>query len=252
MPIFPGPPTERERELGRLSRARRGEFAEFEGELLEAGSAAAAAAAIDAARRAEPTQRGDTRTRGCSEASYVQRFRELAGLAGRAWTSPDEFLRARGHKPIWPDEPTEREFQRGLGKRRLAELERMETELRQAGSVEAAAEACERSVSTYSRRFYDLARAARRASKTPQDFLAGEATRAPGGNMTGSGVPLAESIMLGMRVYPATKALAEQARKALAERTGDAKSWDTFMLGAAQHILSGNVFATVDTRTDGA
>lgn len=229
MPTLPKPPTEQEQSRGRLGRLRLAELASFERTIVDAASLEAAAAQYDV-----------------KPSTLTKRYGELAGLAGRS-TSIETLLVKHGALPIFPDPLTLREKKRGLGPARLAELDRMADELRQAQTVEAAAAAVDRSVDYYCRRFTEMASAAGWESRHPADWLAGVPSRSPGGQPGRPGtVPVDKAVPIGGRVLPETKDLMEAARARMKER-GEGGGWDDFIRGASQHVLSGKRFAGVDS-----
>ena len=145
-------------------------------------------------------------------------------------------------KPTWPAPPSTYARERGaLGKRALADLEAMAQELKDAGSVEKAAERCGVLVVNYERRFRELAKVAKWKSWNPDDYLADRPSTEGRGGRRHAGPPLTETVAFGGRCRPETKALVVRARAVLDQRDGSG-SLDEFLAGAANYILSGKHF----------
>lgn len=144
--------------------------------------------------------------------------------------------------PAYPLRPSKTAMTRGLGVRAMAEFERMAAELKAAGSPEAAAAACKVKLINYERRFRELATAAGWASKTPADYLAGRETAERRGGRRHGEVSRSEGVHAGGLVTPETHELVGQAREKLG------LSWERFARGAAEHILAGGSFLTLDSQ----
>lgn len=143
----------------------------------------------------------------------------------------------------WPASPSPTARKRGLGARALAALEAMAAELRAAGSMKPVAEACGVTPAHYERRFRELATAAGWESLTPDDLLANRPTPERRGGRRRGEVFEGEDAQIGGRVRIATK------EKAVRARTKAGLSWEQFVRGAAEHILSGGVFLKLDHQT---
>ena len=112
----------------------------------------------------------------------------------------------------------------------------MAAELKVFGSVAAAAAACGVLEESYVHRFSALARAAGWESRTPADYLAGRPTpERRGGHRTGEDLG-GNGVHIGGRVLPETRRKADMARDAAG------LTWEAFIRGAAEYILSGKRF----------
>lgn len=139
-------------------------------------------------------------------------------------------------RPTYPPRPSKTAMTRGLGVRALADFEKMAAELKEAGSPEAAADACGVNMVSYERRFRELATAAGWTSRTPADYLEGRETVERRGGRRHGEVLRSEGKHAGGLVTAETKDLVDKARR----KSG--LSWEKFVRGAAEHILAGKHF----------
>jgi hypothetical protein len=170
-------------------------------------------------------------------------------------------------KRLFPPQPTEAELRSGLDQERLADLQRIagvlkekhashapplgsrrKVELARERQIEeaivAAATEFEVEPSTFRRRFGELARCADWKSTKPEDWLAGRETKRGGYR---HGTPSAgRKKSLGGMVNDQTRSAYERAQEKLG------CGFEKFIADAANHILSGGRFLTIDCQKESA